>query len=300
MHQHCHHHRPDYGRAFAIGTALNIGYVLVESGFGFALGSLSLLADAGHNLSDVFGLLLAWGAYRLAKVGPSEKFTYGLGSSTILASLSNSLLLLVAVGGISWEAIRRFSQPVDVSGTTMIWVAAVGVAINTATALLFFKGHAHDLNIKGAFLHMAADAAVSLGVVVAGVAILLTRVLWIDPLVSLLIAGVILIGTWSLMRDSLRLAVHGVPNGIDVKAIHSFLAALPGIEQVHDLHVWGLSTTDIALTAHLVKPTLADDDALLASAIEQLRDEFGIEHATLQIEHNELAATCRQADPHTI
>jgi len=301
MHQHHHHHRSNqYGRAFAIGIALNVVYVIVEAVFGLLIGSLSLLADAGHNLSDVLGLVLAWGAYGLTKVKPSVQYTYGLRSSTIFASLLNAMILLVAVGGICWEAIRRFSQPVELDSTMMIWVAGIGVIINTATALLFFKGHAHDLNIKGAFLHMTADAGISLGVVLAGVGIMLTGLTWIDPVVSLAIAVVILLGTWGLFRESLHLAVHGVPKKVDPRQVMQFLESLPGVEQVHDLHIWALSTSETALTAHLVKPQLTDEDAMLAQIVQRLHDDFGIEHATLQIERNSDAAQCRQVSPDSL
>ena len=299
MHQHCHHSH-DYGRAFAIGVTLNLIYVCAEAAFGLLVNSLSLLADAGHNLSDVFGLLLAWAAYRLAKVKPSERFTYGLGSSTILASLFNAMILLVVVGGISWEAIRRFAYPVEVEGFTTIWVASIGVVINTVTAFLFFKGHHHDLNIKGAFLHMAADAAISLGVVVAGVLILFTGSNWIDPTVSLLIAVAIFLGTWGLFRDSIRLAIHGVPAGLEVRKVEEYLQSVAGVEHVHDLHIWAISTTDTALTAHLVKPEIENEDGMIAEIIEKLRVDFGIAHATIQIERNSRDAQCQQVSPDSI
>ena len=230
-HHHHHHgcHAVDYHRAFAIGVALNVGFVVVEAVFGFLAGSLALLADAGHNLSDVLSLLLAWGASYLATRPPTRHRTYGLRRSTILASLLNAVLLLLAIGAIGWEAVRRFAAPAEVAGTTVIWVAAVGVVINTATALLFMSGRNRDLNIKGAFLHMAADAGVSLGVVVAGVAIILTGQLWIDPSVSLVIVAVIAIGTWGLLRDSLNLALDAVPEGIDPAAVEDYLKNLAGV-----------------------------------------------------------------------
>ncbi|MGD9644174.1 MAG: cation diffusion facilitator family transporter [Pirellulales bacterium] len=297
MHQtsspHDHAHAPaNYDRAFAIGVALNLIYVAVEAGFGLLANSLALLADASHNLSDILGLLLAWGAHRLSQVRPSSRRTYGWKSSSILAALFNGLILLVAVGGITWEAIRRFFHPEPVEVGALIWVAGVGVIINAATALLFFANRDRDLNIRGAFLHMAADAAVSLGVVVTGVAIWLTGLEWIDPVTSLLVALVILLGTWGLLRESFDLALHAVPKGIDVEETKRFLATLPGVDRVHDVHIWAMSTTETALTAHLVKPVVEDDDALLAEAVHELEHRFGIKHATLQIERSAHAARC--------
>ncbi len=295
MHQNAHQHAArDFGRAFGIGVALNLIYVVVELAWGLAVGSLSLIADAGHNFSDILGLLIAWLAYRLAKVKPTRRYTYGLRSATIWASLTNAMLLLIAVGAISWEAVRRLSQPVETAGMTIVWVAAIGVLINTLTAMLFYQGRAHDLNIKGAYLHMAADAAVSLGVVVAGFGILATGWLWIDPAVSLLIAVVIFVGTWGLLRDSVRLAVHGVPKDIAMSEIERELLELPGVTAIHDLHVWALSTTETAITVHLVKPQSGDDDALLSRAATMLRRQFGIAHSTIQIERDPGIADCRQ------
>ncbi|MBF2035670.1 MAG: cation transporter, partial [Leptolyngbyaceae cyanobacterium T60_A2020_046] len=255
VHAHAHHHAPKtYTRAFQIGIGLNIGFVLIEAGFGWITQSLALLADAGHNLSDVMGLLLAWGASYLAQRPPSPVYTYGLRRSTILAALFNSMLLLLAVGGIAWEALRRLQDPTPVPGMTLIWVAGVGVVINTLTALLFFSGGKGDLNIRGAFLHMAADALVSVGVVLAGVAILLTGWLWFDPAISLVIVGVIVAGTWNLLREALGLILDRVPKHIEPLAVRTFLRELPGVAQVHDLHIWAMSTTETALTAHLVMP----------------------------------------------
>ncbi|PKL42987.1 MAG: cation transporter [Candidatus Riflebacteria bacterium HGW-Riflebacteria-1] len=290
-HHHGHSHGPvDYNRAFAIGVALNISFATVEAFYGYFAGSLALVADAGHNFSDVLGLLLAWGGSRLAKSRPSVRRTYGLRSSSILAALFNAVILLVAVGAISWEAIRRFSEPAPVASMTIIWVALIGIIINTATALLFVSGRKEDLNIRGAYLHMAADAAVSAGVVVAGIIILYTGWSWVDPVVSLVIAAVILIGTWGLLRESVDLALHAVPGGIDPQAVHAYLASLPGVTAVHDLHIWGMSTTETALTAHLVKPTSGDDDELIARASKELHERFTIKHTTLQWERNE--STC--------
>ena len=295
---HGHSHAPaNYDAAFAIGISLNIVYVAAEAAFGFWAGSLALLADAGHNLSDVLGLVLAWGAAYVARFPPTERHTYGWRSSTILAALANALILLVAVGMILWEAIGRFREPEPVAGTALIWVAGVGVVINTATALLFFGGRKGDLNIRGAFLHMAADAGISLGVVLAGVAILKTGMYWIDPAVSVLVAVLIFVSTWGLFRESIEMAMHAVPRGIDLDDVRAHLRGLPGIEGVHDLHVWPMSTTETALTAHLVKPDPAGDDELLARACRELHDEFGIEHMTIQFERSAEAHACRQAKP---
>ena len=282
-HDHNHHHT-DYNRAFAIGVALNVGFIIIETVFGLLAGSLALLADAGHNLSDVMGLLLAWGASYMVKRTPTERHTYGWRKSSILAALMNAFILMVAIGGIAWEAIRRFNDPTPVGGQTIIIVAAIGVVINTITALLFISGRKHDLNIRGAFLHMAADAGVSAGVVIAGLVILVSDWMWVDPLVSLVIAGVILIGTWGLMRDALNLALDAVPRGIDPEAVGGYLAGLPGVDSVHDLHIWAMSTTETALTAHLVKPDSKDDDTLIEKASKELHDRFGIDHITLQWE----------------
>jgi cobalt-zinc-cadmium efflux system protein len=283
-------------RAFLIGVVLNVGYVLVEAGYGFATGSLALLADAGHNLSDVLGLLLAWGAAHLSTRPPSRRFTYGLGSTSILAALFNGLLLLLAVGGIAWEAVGRFAEPTAVPGSVVMIVAGIGVAINTATALLFLRGRKHDLNIRGAFLHMAADAAVSLGVVLGGLGILLLGWLWLDPLLSLLIAGVILWSTWSLLRESINLALQAVPTEIDPAEVEGYLQSLEGVAAVHDLHIWAMSTTTVALTAHLVRPDApADNDAFLSATAHELQHRFNIGHVTLQIEHDRDASACRLA-----
>ena len=282
---HNHDHSPsDYNRAFAIGVALNVIYIVVEATYGFLAGSLALLADAGHNLSDVLGLLLAWGANYLVQRKPTQRHTYGWRKSTILAALTNAIILLVAMGGIAWEAVRRFSDPSPVSGKTVIIVAAIGVVINTATALLFLSGRKTDLNIRGAFLHMAADAGVSAGVVLAGVVILTTGWPWIDPVVSLTITAIILVGTWGLLRDSFNLALDAVPAGIDPEAVKTYLSDLPGVTGVHDLHIWAMSTSETALTVHLVKPDARDDDALIEQASRELHDRFGIEHITIQWE----------------
>ncbi len=281
---HTHAHAPTtYGRAFGLGVALNLGFVLLEWTYGRLSNSLALQADAGHNLSDVLGLLLAWGASVLAQRQPSYRRTYGLRRSTILAALVNAVVLLFAVGTIAWEAIERFQQPAAVAGTTVIVVAAIGIVINTATAMLFLRGQ-HDLNIRGAFLHMAADAGVSLGVGIAGILIWATGSAWLDPVVSLIVAGVVLLSTWGLLRDSIDLALDAVPRDIDLQAVRAYLRTLPSVAEVHDLHIWGMSTTEAALTAHLVVPDGSANDALLTRAEQELHDRFGIEHATLQIE----------------
>ncbi len=292
--EHGHDHGPtNYGRAFAIGIALNLGFVIVEFIYGRFAHSLALVADAGHNLSDVLSLALAWGAAVLARRHPTEDRTYGFRRSSILAALIDAVVLLVAIGAIAWEAIRRFSEPNQVEGGTVIWVAAVGIAVNAITALLFMSGRKGDLNIKGAFIHMAADAGVSLGVVLAGFAIIYTGWLWLDPVVSLAISAVILIGTWGLLRDSVNLALDAVPEGVDLNSVREHLASLPTCVDVHDLHIWGMSTTETALTAHLVMNHSICDDALLARITEELHRKFGIEHATLQVESGDPAYPCR-------
>lgn len=284
---HDHDHIPaahDFNRAFVIGIALNLAFVALEAGFGFWANSLALLSDAGHNLSDVLGLLLAWAASYLSGRQPTARRTYGLRRSSILAALLNAILLLVAIGGIAWEAIRRIQHPEPVSGPTVMGVAAAGVVINTITALLFMAGRKRDLNIRGAYLHMAADAGVSAAVVLAGLVIWFTGWLWIDPAASLVVVAVIAIATWGLLRESLDLALDAVPAGIDPAAVEAYLASLPGIAGVHDLHVWGMSTTESALTVHLVKPDGQLDDCLLLDITRELRVRFGIAHATIQLE----------------
>ncbi|MEO8084413.1 MAG: cation diffusion facilitator family transporter [Ardenticatenales bacterium] len=295
-HGHNHSHAPaDFGRAFAVGVALNVGFVAVEAFFGLSSRSLALLADAGHNLGDVVGLLLAWGASVLAGGLPTERRTYGLRRTSIMAALLNAVVLLVAVGGIAWEALLRLRQPEPVAGGTVMAVAAVGIVVNGVTAWLFMAGRKHDMNIRGAFLHMAADAAVSLGVVAAALAMRLTGWLWLDPVVSLVIAVAITASTWGLLRESLDLALDAVPRGIHPAEVAAYLADLPGVEAVHDLHIWGMSTTEAALTVHLVKPDARIDDALLARICRDLHDRFGIEHATVQFELGDEAHPCGQA-----
>ncbi len=282
-----------FDRAMAIGVALNVAFVAVELAAGFWAGSLALLADAGHNASDVLGLLLAWGADWLARRPPSRKFTWGFRRATIFAALGNAVLLLAACGGILWEAWHRLREPAPVAGLTVIAVAAVGVVINTLTALLFVRGH-NDANVRGAFLHMAADAAVSAGVVVAGLAIWLTGLSWVDPAVSIAIAALIILGTWGLFRESLDLALDAVPRGFEVEAAETALAAIDGVAEVHDLHVWGASTKEISLTAHLVVVDAADRDAVLATATQVARDRFHAAHVTLQLESTAAGENCHQ------
>lgn len=282
---HHHHHAPaDAGRAFAIAAALNVAFVGFEAIAGFVTGSLALLADAGHNLSDVLGLLLAWGAAAMAKRAPEGRRTYGLRKGTILASVANAGFLLVAVGAIAWEAIQRFGEPHPVATQPVMVVALVGVVLNGATAAMFMKSRKEDLNARGAFLHLAADAAISAGVVVAALAIGMTGYLWIDPLVSLVIVAVIVAGTWELLRESLALAMDAAPKGIDPAAVRRWLEELPGVTEVHDLHIWAMSTTETAMTAHLTRPDAAGGDAFLHDASHGLQDRFGIGHATLQVE----------------
>ena len=285
-HGHGHSHVPaDFGRAFAIGVVLNTAFVIVEATYGFLSGSMALVADAGHNLSDVMALLLAWGASVAAKKPPSGRFTYGYKSSTILAAIANAALLFIAIGAILFETMHRLLDPQPVAGWTMIVVAGIGVVINTATALLFVRGQ-HDINIRGAFLHMAADALVSVGVVVAGVVILLTGALWIDPVASLVIVAVIAWGTWGLAKDSIRMGLNAVPASICEKQVAQFLHGQDGVTLVHDLHIWPMSTTETALTAHLVMPGGSDGDAFLTGLSADLRERFGIGHATIQIERS--------------
>ena len=294
-HDHHHHHAPpDFNRAFLIGVLLNITFVVVEVVFGLLSNSLALLTDAGHNLSDVLGLVLAWGAAVLAQKTPSLRRTYGYSRATILASLVSGLLLLGAVAVIAWEAVGRLFAPVQPAGLTIMLVAAVGVVINTATALMFIRGKDHDLNIRGAFLHMAADAAVSLGVVISGALILWKGWPWVDPVISLVIAGVILWSTWGLLRDSLNLAVDAVPSAIDPDAVRGYLNELPGVVGLHDLHIWAMSTTDSALTVHLVMAPMPDSDRFLYEVAARLKERFGIHHATIQLERGEAGVTCPQ------
>ncbi|MGD8926288.1 MAG: cation diffusion facilitator family transporter [Thioalkalispiraceae bacterium] len=292
-HHHHHDHAPtSYNRAFAIGVGLNLVFVAIEAGYGVYSGSLALIADAGHNLSDVVSLLLAWGANVLATKAATEKHTYGFRKATVMASLASAILLMVVLGGISWEAITRLLNPTPVVGPTVIIVAAIGVVINTVTALLFVKGQKHDLNLRGAFLHMTADAAVSLGVVVAGIFITLKGTQWIDPVISFVIVVVIFIGTWGLFRESINYAIDAVPKSIDIHAIKQYFASLEKVVSIHDLHVWPLSTTQVALTVHVVVIGDQIDDKFLLNIQQHLHDRFGIEHATIQVESASTEGNC--------
>lgn len=282
-----------------MGVVLNLGFVLVEGGYGLAAHSLALVADAGHNLSDVAGLLLAWGAVWLSRRHPTSKRTYGYGRTTILAALANAVLLSAAIGAIAWEAIGRLSAPEAVQTGPMMAVAAVGIAINTGTALMFMRGRKSDINVRGAFLHMAGDAGVSAGVVLAGLAIRLTGWQWLDPAASLAIVVVIGLGTWGLLKDSLALAIDAVPPGIDPRAVEQHLRSLDGVVEVHDLHIWPLSTTSTALTVHLVQAHDRIDDDFTARVCRELHDRFGIGHATVQFETGR-GAPCALEPDHVV
>lgn len=291
-----HDHAPkDFGTAFAIGIALNLAFVATEAVYGYLANSLALMADAGHNLSDVLGLALAWVATILVKRLPTKRRTYGLRRSSIYASLVNALLLLVAVGAIAWEAIGRFRDPEPVASGIVMAVAGVGIVVNGVTAWLFASGSKSDVNIRGAFMHMAADAAVSVGVVLAALAMRATGWSWLDPAVSLAIVVVITIGTWSLLRQSVDLAMDAVPAHIDPEQVEAYLAGLPGVVAVHDLHIWGMSTTEVALTVHLVKPDARLEDSLLVQIQCDLHARFGIDHTTVQFELGDAAHPCGQA-----
>lgn len=282
---HDHSHAPaDFGRAFLIGIVLNGGFIVLEVLFGLLSDSLALLADAGHNLSDVLGLVLAWIANELAKKTATARRTYGWKRATVLAALFNALLLLVGVGAIIWEAVQRFGRPVPVAGGTVIWVAALGIVVNGVTALLFMAGRKSDLNVRGAFLHMAADAGVSAGVMLSGAVILFTGWVWLDPVVSLAVAALILVSTWGLFKDSLNFSLDAVPENVDPDGVRAYFAALPEVADVHHLHIWPLSTTEVALTVHLVKREPVLDDGLLDRIREDLEHTFGIGHPTIQFE----------------
>ncbi len=296
---HHHHHAvpANFDRAFAVGVGLNLAFVLAEAIFGLKAQSLALLADAGHNLSDVLGLALAWAGSILARRGPTPRFTYGLRRFSILAAIANAGLLLIAVGAIAIEAIQRIRTPAPVASGIVMIVAGIGIVVNVGTALGFMRGRAADLNIRGAFLHMMADAAASAGVVVTGLLLAITGWLWLDPAVSLLLVLLITWSTWGLAKDSLNLALDAVPPGIDFDAVAEMLRGLDGVVELHDLHIWGMSTTDVALTAHLVRPCGGGEDALLADATERLRLRFGIAHATIQLERGLAVHACELADP---
>ena len=295
-HDHGHSHAPDsFGMAFAIGIALNLSFVLAEVWYGLSAHSLALLADAGHNISDVLGLLMAWGATWLARCKPTARYTYGLQSSSILAAVANAMLLFAVTGGIIWEAIVRLTHLSGIGGTTIMLVAGVGIAINGITALLFMKGRKGDLNIRGAFLHMAADAVISLGVVISGFVILQTGWLWLDPLVSIVIAIVIMLGTWSLLRDSVNLALQAVPAHIDPANVASFLTRMEGVREVHDLHIWGMSTSEVALSVHLLMEQGHPGDAFIRHVAHEVDHQFAIGHTTIQIELGDDGGECARA-----
>ncbi len=292
-HDHGHSHAPaSFDRAFGIGIALNIAFVAIEAFYGWKINSLALLADAGHNLSDVIGLVLAWGGALAGRRRPDARHTYGWKRASILAAFINALLLLVAMGSLAWEAVQRLQSPQPVEGVTIMVVAAIGIVVNTATALLFMRGRKADLNIRGAFLHMAADALVSAGVVVAGGLALAFGWAWLDPVVSLLIAAVIVVGTWNLFKQSLHLLFDGVPESVDLHAVQALLESLPGVAHVSDLHVWAMGTSEIALTAHLVMPEGGGDDLFLAHATDELHEHFEIRHVTLQVTRAPLGNGC--------
>ncbi|MEI8070633.1 MAG: cation diffusion facilitator family transporter [Planctomycetota bacterium] len=296
-HSHQHAHRlslENFDRSMAIGVGLNALFVGLEVVAGSLAGSLALLADAGHNAGDVVGLLLAWGASTLARRPPTRRYTWGFRRSTIYAAFGNAVMLLAACGAILWEAVHRLKSPEPVLGATMIAVAAVGVVINTLTALLFLQGRSSDANLRGAFLHMAADAAVSAGVVVAGVAIVLTGWAWIDPAMSIVVAMVIVVGTWDLFRESIDLTLDAVPRGIELEDVMDLLAAIPGVAEVHDLHVWNASTSEISLTVHLVVPDAKEHSPVLKRASQALRERFGVAHTTIQIEQRATGNECLQ------
>jgi len=292
---HGHHHPAppaSFSRAFALGIGLNLAFVAVETFYGWQINSLALLADAGHNLSDVAGLLLAWVAALAGRLQPNARHTYGWRRASILAAFANAVLLLVAMGSLALEALQRLGTPEATQGWTIITVAAMGIVVNTATALLFMRGREHDLNVRGAFLHMAADALVSLGVVIGGALYLWQGWAWLDPVISLGIAAVIVVGSWGLLRQSLHLLFDGVPPHIDLPALHAWLAARPGVTRVDDLHVWAMSTTQIALTAHLVMPAGHPGDEFLRDTSAALHERFRIDHATLQISTAPLMPAC--------
>jgi cobalt-zinc-cadmium efflux system protein len=300
MEHHSHGHTQlSHGRAFAIGIALNLAYVGGEAVAGIVSGSLALLADAGHNLGDVLGLSLSWGAAVLSRRQPSGRFTYGLRSTSILAALANAIILLVVTGGIAWEAIWRISHPVQVASGIVVAVAAIGIFVNGGTALLFTSGST-DLNVKSAFLHLAADALVTAGVVTAGIVIWLTNWLWLDPVISLVVSAVIVFGTWGLLKSAIRLALDAVPEGLDAAAVRAHLLAVPGVAGLHDLHIWGMSTTETALTCHLIMPDGHPGDTVLNEMAQQLHHRFGIQHATIQIELADSDEACALTPEHVV
>ena len=298
-HDHSHGHAPtSFGAAFAIGTALNVALVLAQFVFGYLSNSLALISDGAHNLSDVVGLIVAWGASWAGQRLPTARRTYGYGRASILASLVNAALLLVATGAIVIEAIRRFAEPQPVESNTVMLVAGIGIVVNAATALMFMRGRAHDLNIESVFAHMAGDAVLSLGVVITAFLIGITGSLWLDPLMSIALAATIFLGSWRLMRDAVNMALDAVPPGIDPAAVHSYLATLPGVTDVHDLHIWAMSTTEIALTVHLVRPDGKADDAFVMGTAHELEHRFRIQHSTIQVEMGD--QMCRLAPTNVV
>ncbi|NQV36279.1 MAG: cation transporter [Phycisphaeraceae bacterium] len=283
-----------HGHSFRIGLFLNLGYVLIEAAFGLAVGSLALLADAGHNLVDVTGLTIAWGAQCLEQRASTERRTYGWRKGTVLAPFSNALLIMLVMGGLGWEAFQRLHHAPKVPGLTVIIVAGVGFFVNTGTALLFARGRQQDLNRWGVFWHMAADASVSLAVVLGGIGMLWTNWLWLDPAISLLVVVVVTIGTWRLLREAFNLVMDAVPRNIDIEVVRSMLMKMPGVMTIHDLHIWALSTTETALTAHVVVKQNEDYDAVIGAAVERVRKDFPIHHVTLQAERVRCGKTCER------
>ncbi len=296
---HDHAAPRDFGRAFAVATALNLALVVLQVVYGIVADSVALLADAGHNFGDAIGLIVAWGAHAMARWRPTKRYTYGFGSASILAALANAVILLVATGAIAWEAVQRFSEPAEVAGTTVMVVAAVAIVVNGLSALLLASGTNSDLNIRGAFLHMVADGVVSFGVVLAGAAIVLTGRQWFDPLMSLIISAVIVWGTWGLLRNATRMSMAAVPTGINPSEVRAYLEALAGVREVHDLHIWAMSTTEIALTCHLVMRNGYPGDAFRIEIAEELRHRFAIGHPTVQIELGD-AGECKLAPDHVV
>ena len=308
-HEHEHEHGHEHGHAgapagfdaaFALGLVLNLGFVGVEAAYGVIGNSVALIADAGHNLGDALGLAIAWTASILARRRPSHRYTYGLRSSSILAALFNAIVLLITVGGIIVEAVDRLAAPVPVASRTIMAVAAIGIAVNGASALLFLRGQKGDLNLRAAFQHMLADAGVSLAVVAAGAAILATGWDWLDPAASLVVAAVIVLGTWRLLRDAINLALHGVPPGIDAAEVRAHLCTRTGVAAVHDLHIWPMSTTETALTCHLVMPEGHPGDEMLAALAHELHDQFDIDHATIQVETGDPDHPCKLVPDHVV
>ena len=299
-HDHAAAEIPDIGAAFAFGAALNLAFVAIEAGFGIIGNSVALLADAGHNLSDVLGLVVAWSASILVRRRPTHRYTYGLRSTSILAALFNAIVLLIAVGAIVVEAVSRLAAPQPVASGTVIAVAAAGIVVNGVTALLLARGHHHDLNLRAAVVHMVADAGVSLGVVLAGIAILVTGWLWLDPAASLVVALIIVAGSWRLLRDTVNMALHAVPSEIDPAKVRDHLAGLAGVCAVHDLHIWPMSTTETALTCHLVMPAGHPGDRMLAEIAAELHDRFSIAHATIQVETGDPDHPCKLEEDHVV